>query len=236
MAHPAQFHFFKNVIDLLKQRKHIILILIKSKDVLDKLTQNTYLNYFNILPEGRADNKISIFFSLIKRDIRLAKICYNEKPDILLGSDPSIAHIGNLFNIPSLSFIEDDYKVIRKLAQLMYPFTDYIIAPDVCDVGNWKKKKISYDGYMKLSYLHPNRFTANSQIAKEYVNINEEDFFYFIHSYYVSCNNEKDILSETKYGNDFISCFQRDNIFGSQFHPEKSHDAGLKLHKNFANL
>lgn len=66
--------------------------------------------------------------------------------------------------------------------------------------------------------------------------ISEKDLFYFVHSYYVNCNNQNDVAAKTSYGNTFDSSFQHENIFGCQFHPEKSHDAGLKILKNFSNL
>jgi len=67
-------------------------------------------------------------------------------------------------------------------------------------------------------------------------NITSDNFFYFVHSYYVTCENEVDILAETNYSNNFVSSLNKDNIYGCQFHPEKSHDNGLKILKNFANL
>jgi glutamine amidotransferase len=57
--------------------------------------------------------------------------------------------------------------------------------------------------------------------------------FYFVHSYAVTCKNQEDILSTTKYGYDFVSGFEKDNIIGCQFHPEKSHRYGMALLKNF---
>jgi len=57
--------------------------------------------------------------------------------------------------------------------------------------------------------------------------------FYFVHSYAVSCKDEKDILSTSNYGYEFVSSFEKDNIIGCQFHPEKSHKFGMKLFKNF---
>jgi imidazole glycerol-phosphate synthase subunit HisH len=60
--------------------------------------------------------------------------------------------------------------------------------------------------------------------------------FYFVHSYYVRCDNSEDILLTTKYGNYFTSAINAGNIYGVQFHPEKSHKYGLKLLRNFVEL
>ena len=58
--------------------------------------------------------------------------------------------------------------------------------------------------------------------------------FYFVHSYYVKCANSKDVAATTNYGTDFASIVQKGNIYGAQFHPEKSHRFGMKLLENFA--
>ncbi|MHA2022717.1 MAG: imidazole glycerol phosphate synthase subunit HisH [Candidatus Thorarchaeota archaeon] len=64
----------------------------------------------------------------------------------------------------------------------------------------------------------------------------EEPRFYFVHSYYVKCGNVDNILTTTNYGIDFTSSVVHDNIYGVQFHPEKSHKFGMKILKNFAEL
>lgn len=63
--------------------------------------------------------------------------------------------------------------------------------------------------------------------------LNDNSRFYFVHSYYVQCNNENDILATTDYGITFTSVLQHENIYGVQFHPEKSHKFGVQLLKNF---
>jgi imidazole glycerol-phosphate synthase subunit HisH len=60
--------------------------------------------------------------------------------------------------------------------------------------------------------------------------------FYFVHSYYVQCKNENDVLATTQYGNSFHSITQNENIFGAQFHPEKSHKYGMQLLTNFSKI
>ena len=59
--------------------------------------------------------------------------------------------------------------------------------------------------------------------------------FYFVHSYYVVPQRKEDIAGSTEYGDWFTSTVARDNIFATQFHPEKSAEYGLKLYKNFVS-
>ena len=66
--------------------------------------------------------------------------------------------------------------------------------------------------------------------------INNNSDFYFVNSYALKCNCKNDILSTTNYNEDFVSSIQKENIFGVQFHPEKSQQDGLKLIKNFVSI
>jgi glutamine amidotransferase len=66
--------------------------------------------------------------------------------------------------------------------------------------------------------------------------ISKEHPFYFVHSYHVKCHNSQDVLSTTNYGYEFVSAVEKGNIYGTQFHPEKSHEWGEKLLLNFLNL
>ena len=64
----------------------------------------------------------------------------------------------------------------------------------------------------------------------------EGTYVYFVHSYYVVPEDAEVIATETDYGGPFCSMIWRDNIFATQFHPEKSQAEGLKILKNFAEL
>lgn len=77
--------------------------------------------------------------------------------------------------------------------------------------------------------------SSNSYLTNGFENF-EESRFYFVHSYYVKVNNEKNSILKTDYGVEFDSAIQNDNIFGAQFHPEKSHKFGMKLFENFARI
>jgi glutamine amidotransferase len=64
----------------------------------------------------------------------------------------------------------------------------------------------------------------------------EKDFFYFVHSYYGVPEDKSWVLANTRYGRDFCSAVSKGNVFATQFHPEKSQDAGLRLIKNFISF
>ncbi len=60
--------------------------------------------------------------------------------------------------------------------------------------------------------------------------------FYFVHSYFVKVDSQQNSILRTYYGLEFDSAIQNDNIYGAQFHPEKSHKFGMRILKNFAEL
>jgi glutamine amidotransferase len=69
-----------------------------------------------------------------------------------------------------------------------------------------------------------------------FTNLDSESCFYFLHSYHFDCGKSEDILAVTDYGGQFNSAVHSGNIFGVQFHPEKSHQWGIQLLKNFAEM
>lgn len=98
-------------------------------------------------------------------------------------------------------------------------------------------KRFNFNGNKKLKVPHIGWNTVNINKTSPLLSgIENDSLFYFVHSYYVSCNNTQDVLLSSHYGLDFISGFQKDNIYGTQFHPEKSHSTGIQLIKNFIAL
>lgn len=66
--------------------------------------------------------------------------------------------------------------------------------------------------------------------------IDDGSYFYFVHSYYVVPEDEKVVATATDYGINFVSSIWKDNVFASQFHPEKSQEKGLRILKNFGDI
>ena len=66
--------------------------------------------------------------------------------------------------------------------------------------------------------------------------LSDDARFYFLHSYYVHCKRNEDVIAVTNYGVEFACAVNHENVFGVQFHPEKSHQYGIKLLKNFSEL
>ncbi|PCJ01407.1 MAG: imidazole glycerol phosphate synthase subunit HisH [Flavobacteriales bacterium] len=91
----------------------------------------------------------------------------------------------------------------------------------------------------KLKYKVPHTGWNQIDISKKnelLENIENHSEFYFVHAYHFNCKDKSDALCKTSYELDFTSAIERNNIFGVQFHPEKSHDVGLQLLKNFIEL
>lgn len=176
LGHPAHFHLFKNVIHDLESENHTIFIVIKKKDILEDLLINANMKYVNILPDGRKDSKMQIAVGQFKQNTKLYKFCKKVKPDLLVGTSVAISHVGKLLKIPSINFNEDDFDVVPLYGKLAYPWATFIVAPKCCSVGKWFSKKVSYNGYHELAYLHPNRFIPNKEVVEKYFNADETYF------------------------------------------------------------
>jgi imidazole glycerol-phosphate synthase subunit HisH len=89
------------------------------------------------------------------------------------------------------------------------------------------RHKVPHTGWNHVS------IEKESKLMKGINNLSE---FYFVHSFHLRTKQLTDILSNTNYEYDFPSAIEKENLFGVQYHPEKSHDVGLKLLENFLNL
>ena len=102
------------------------------------------------------------------------------------------------------------------------------IAGNVKKIDNKKNQfKLPHIGWNELS------FTSNSKLFRD---IKEKSHVYFVHSYKFVPDNETYISSKTNYSEVIVSSVEKNNLFGTQFQPEKSDSVGLKVIENFINL
>lgn len=87
------------------------------------------------------------------------------------------------------------------------------------------KYKVPHMGWNQVVLKKPSQLFAG---------VDPDQGFYFVHSYHLKCKDVTDILNETVYEYPFVSAIQKDNIYGVQYHPEKSHECGEQLLRNFA--
>ena len=116
--------------------------------------------------------------------------------------------------------------------QLMAQSSEEGVKPGLGWVNGRLKKFQTADlpvPHMGWNVVHPTKKTALFEL-------DEESRFYFVHSYYLELDNPADAMTLTPYGLDFVSSFNTDNIFGVQFHPEKSHRYGMKMIGRFLEI
>ena len=88
-----------------------------------------------------------------------------------------------------------------------------------------KELKVPQIGWNRINEVHPE--------CPMFDGIENGSFFYLVHSYYVCPSDEAIVVGKTEYGIDYCSCVWKDNVFATQFHPEKSQAVGLRMLKNF---
>lgn len=89
------------------------------------------------------------------------------------------------------------------------------------------KMRIPHMGWNTINPIHSNGLLKG---------MDKESRFYFLHSYYFKCTNNSDVIATTNYDGVFESAVNNKNVYGVQFHPEKSHGWGVQLLENFAKL
>ena len=99
------------------------------------------------------------------------------------------------------------------------------VAGDVVEVNNQNNTlKVPHIGWNNISIKKPHPVLNG---------IKDGEHFYFVHSFYFIPKNQNEIIATVNYGSDLTAIISKDNIIATQFHPEKSSDAGLQLLKNF---
>jgi glutamine amidotransferase len=176
--------------------------------------------------------------SCISRDIEVLKAAAK----LIL---PGVGSFGNakekLLELNLVDILKEkvvNYKIpVLGICLGMQLLTDYSEEGDVSGLGLIKAKTMKFsfsDSNIKIPHMGWN-YTRKSIQSELTNNLQENSKFYFVHSYFVKVENEGNSILKTNYGGmEFDSAIQKDNIYGVQFHPEKSHKFGMKILENFA--
>lgn len=158
---------------------------------------------------------------------------------------PGIGAFDNVMNQFRASGLEQD--VVRKVRDQLTPVLGICVGMQMLGKGSeegiepglgWLDARcekipelpglrVPHMGWNRVTSVKPSPLTAT---------LPEDARFYFAHSYHMVCQDKNDALLVTSHGAEIVAAVQRDNIFGAQFHPEKSHRFGMELFKQFAAL
>jgi len=187
----------------------------------------------------------SVYKSLrrISRDVIISE----SKKDIEVAEKivlPGVGHFKNgMSKLQEYDYLEVlNHKVIEKKVPIlgiclgMQLFAKFSYEGDVNGLGWLDAEVLRFEvaktARFKVPHMGWNSIKSQKD-SKLLAGIGDKELFYFVHSYYMSCFESQDILAKTNYTLDFTSIVHKDNIYGTQFHPEKSHDIGFKLLTNF---
>lgn len=177
-VHPSKFHVFRNTINALKSKGHKVDVVITSKDVLEDLVKAEGWSYTNIFPEGRKIKGVSPYVSsginFFRTIFRLLKYTKGKRYDLFI-TDDLLVYIGKIRKVTSIAFCDDDLSAVKQFS-LVLSLSDYCLAPEVTDLGKFNSKKIAFDSYKELAYLHPKNFSPNQSIIDKYKDSNERYF------------------------------------------------------------
>lgn len=168
LSHPAHFHLYKNAVKNWHEHGNNVYVLIKTKDILEELLQNSKIPYYNILSVAHRKNKLGILWDVFVRDWKILNFSRKHKIDLLTGSTPEVAHVSKLLGLYSVNTGEDDMCVVPAFAKATGPFMQTLLSPIVCDNTPLEKHSVHYPSYHELAYLHPNHFTADKAIVDGY--------------------------------------------------------------------
>lgn len=172
-------------------------------------------------------------------------------PKIIAESDkiilPGVGHFGKaMANLKELNLLDtlNEAVLVKKKPILGICLGMQLLAKhseegDSEGLGWFEAEVVKFDVSDKLKYKIPHMGWNQVSIKKTsslMKNIPEMSEFYFVHSYHIKKEKHDETLNETDFEYTFTSAIEKENIFGVQYHPEKSHDAGAQLLKNFIEL
>lgn len=166
LGHPAHFHLFKYTIRRLQDEGNEVITVINDKEILSRLLDDAGLSYITLTRKSINDSLLDKVGKLIGAAGKVRRLIKEVRPDILVGCTNEIALASFGTGIPVLFFAEDDFRYTWMQGITVYPFVSRIVSPAPVNVGPFRYKKLSYNGFQKLAYLHPGYFKPDRTKVK----------------------------------------------------------------------
>ena len=177
------------------------------------------------------------------------KVVITRDKDVILNADKAVLPgVGNFGDAVKRLEEYGLFEVIRKFVSLNKPFLGICLgyqlmfeeseeAPGAKGLGLFNGKCIRFDEKygLKIPQIGWNSLALKKD-TKIFDGLHDDPYVYFVHSYYVKAEDESIVAATSEYGNVFHAACESGNIFGCQFHPEKSSNVGMKILENFVDL
>lgn len=162
ICHPAHAHFFQHPIRLLRENGHTVLVTSRSKEIATELLDRMGIEHRILSSEGEG-GVLALGKELFTRNRALLRVVREFRPDAMAAiGGIFIAQVGWLSKTPSVVFYDTENAKLQNL--LTYPFASVVVAPHAYQA--WlPSNHIRYSGYHELSYLHPDNFQPDHEIA-----------------------------------------------------------------------
>lgn len=163
IGHPAHVHFFKNPIRLLQEDGHQILITSRDKECAIDLLDHMGLEHRCLSVQNRGGIG-GMAKELMVRNRALMRVAREYRPDVMAGVGGIFAaQVGRWLGVPSVVFYDTENAHLQNA--LTYPFATKVVVPECYRGWTPSSRTIRYRGYHELSYLHPDYFTPDREIA-----------------------------------------------------------------------
>jgi predicted glycosyltransferase len=162
ICHPAHAHFFRHPIAELQARGHEIIVTSRHKEMATDLLDDFQIEHRPLCTTARG-GAFGMLSELVRRDLALARLVREIRPACMTAiGGIFVAHAGFLTRTPAVVFYDTENAKLQNL--LTYPVATRVVAPR-CYESWLPRNAIRYPGYHELSYLHPDRFTPDRNLA-----------------------------------------------------------------------
>jgi len=166
IGHPAHVHLFRNFILYLNKTGIKTTVVSRDKEITNLLLDYYQIKYTSLSKQSQG--LTNMFFEMLSRDWDIYNLHWRNDFKFAFGTSVSIGHLSALSSVKSFNFNEDDDEIVPLYAKITYPFSTKIVVPDCLEFTKWKDKRVIYNSYHELAYLHPNNFIPDIKVVEKY--------------------------------------------------------------------